>query len=314
MDKDQGTKQRLLRLIFLLLEQPFRYTKKELAQKLNVKPQTITKDFTSLNYATLEVEYDTKYRYGFKQDRAYDQLKNLLHFTEEEQAFLSKALANYDKYGEHRKISKRIEKKLNSLYDYHKLGLEKLRQPNIKKLNMLEKAKNEKRQIYLKGYYSSNSNSVRDRLVEPLEVSPPNDMLYAFDVDKQKLSHFRLSRITKIKETDQPATYRKLYYGQATDPFYIVNDKQTLVHLQFGVAARNELIERFPLTKLHIQPSIDEDGVFDFQCQVNSKFLGISNFILAVHHDLVKILDPPELVEHIQEILKKLEENFRVYL
>lgn len=309
MSLDIGTKQSLLRLMMILLEQPFRYTKKELAQKIGVDIQTIKTHTTALGNVGFEVIYDKKYRYGFKEDKAYDQLKNLLHFTETEQDFLNAAIEQFDKHG---KTANRIRKKLNSLYDYHKLGLEVLRQPHLQKINILEKAKNEQHRIYLIDYFSSNSNSIKDRLVEPLQVSPMDDMLYAYDVEKEKVSHFRLSRISKIKITDEPFVYSKPFHIGKTDPFYIVNDKQIMVHLKFGVAAYNELVARFPLTKNYIKSHAFEDNQFDFQCKVNAGFLGVSNFIFNVFHDKVEVLDPPELVEHLEKNLKKMLENFRV--
>lgn len=313
MSSDIGTKQSLLRLMIILLEQPFRYTKKELAQKIGIKPLTITKHFTALGNAGFETTYHkSSYRYGFKEDKAYDQLKNLLHFTEAEQDFLNKAIDDFDKYDEQAKTALRIKKKLNSLYDYHKLGLEVLRRPHLQKINILEQAKNGKYRIYLVNYFSSNSNSIKDRLVEPLQVSPMDNMLYAYDVEKDKVSHFRLSRISKIKITNTPFSYNKPFHIGATDPFYIVDDKQVMVHLKFGVAAYNELVARFPLTKNYIRPDAFEDNLFDFQCKVNARFLGVTNFIFNVFHDNVHVLDPPELVEHLEYNLKKMLEKFRV--
>lgn len=294
----------------MLLEQPFRYTKKELALRIGIKPQTITKHFTALGNSGFEVIYDPKtYRYGFKEDKAYKQLKNLLHFTTEEQFFLNDAINQYDKNG---KTANRVKRKLDSLYDYHKLGLDVLRRPHLQKINILEKAKNERYQIYLIDYFSSNSNSIKDRLVEPLQVSPMDDMLYAYDAEKKKVSHFRLSRISKIKATSKPFTYNRSFHIGATDPFYIVNDQQVMVHLKFGVAAYNELVARFPLTKNYIHPDAEEDNVFDFQCKVNARFLGVTNFIFNVFHDQVIVLDPPELIQHLQINLKKMQKNFRV--
>lgn len=313
MSSDIGTKESLLRLMMILLEQPFVYTRKELAQKLGVNVQTITKHRSALTNAGFEVVFDKKnFRYGFKEDKAYDQLKNLLHFTESEQDFLHQAIHHFDKYGERSKTANRIQKKLASLYDYHKLGLEVLRRPHLQKINILEQAKNEKHRIYLVNYFSSNSNSIKDRLVEPLQISPMDDMLYAYDVEKDKVSHFRLSRISKIKVTNTPFSYNKPFHIGATDPFYIVDDNQVRVHLRFGVAAYNELVARFPLTKNHIQPDAVEDNMFDLECKVNARFLGITNFIFNVFHDTVEVLDPPELVEHLEKNLKKMLESFRV--
>jgi len=298
-------------LILLLVQQPFRYKKKEIADKLSVSIATIDRDFTALKNINLTTTYNEEYRYGFVKDKAYDQLKNLLHFTEKEQDFLVKAINAYNNLNEHDKTAKRVKRKLNSLYDFRKLGLDILREPHLQMIDLLEKAKREKMQILLKNYHSSNSNSVRDRLVEPLHVSPFDDMVYAYDVERQKISHFRMTRIGGIEELGKSATFKKSFNLGDADPFYIVSDDKIMVRLEFGVGAYNELILRFPLAKRYIKTYASGDK-FEFQCDVNIKFYGISNFILNCHHDKVIVHEPVELLEHLQEKLKELQDFFEV--
>ena len=44
-EQEFGTKMRLLMVMRALLEQPYRYTKKELARRFKVDPDTIKSDF-----------------------------------------------------------------------------------------------------------------------------------------------------------------------------------------------------------------------------------------------------------------------------
>lgn len=161
IDDSKITKERFGRLILLLVQQPFRYKKQQIADKLDVSISTIDRDFTALANIGLETVYNEKHKYGFVQDKAYDELKNLLHFTTEEQDFLVEAIDSYNRFNENTKMAKRIKRKLNSLYDFRKLNLDILREPHLQMINQLEKAKNEHQQIILKNYYSSNSNSVK---------------------------------------------------------------------------------------------------------------------------------------------------------
>jgi predicted DNA-binding transcriptional regulator YafY len=309
IDDSKVTKERFGRLILLLVQQPFRYKKKEIANLLNVTISTIDRDLVALTNIGLNTTYNEKYRYGFVQDKAYDQLKNLLHFTEEEQAFLVEAINHYNQSDEKTRTANRVKRKLKSLYDFRKLNLDILREPNLQMINLLEKATTERKQIILKNYHSSNSNTVRDRLVEPLRVSAFDDMVFAYDVEKEKISYFRMTRIGGIEALETPSTFNgTLNLGNA-DPFYIVSDEKIMARLEFGVAAYNELILRFPLAKRHIKTYASGDR-FEFQCDVNTKFYGISNFILTMHHDLVTVHEPPELLEHLQEKLKKMQTFF----
>lgn len=90
----------------------------------------------------------------------------------------------------------------------------------------------------------------------------------------------------------------------ATDPFRIVSDEQAMVHLRLRVGGYNELVERFPLSKAYIQEDAEEEGIYDFQCRVNRKFYGLTNFILGFHHQVVEVLEPEELKEHLREEVK----------
>ena len=311
IDDGKVTKERFGRLMLLLVQQPFRYKKQELANKLNVSISTIDRDLTALANIGLKTDYNAKYRYGFVSDKPLDQLKDLLHFSDVEQAFLVEAIDNFNTDGSHSKMAKRVQQKLSSLYDFRKWDLEILREPYLQTINLLEKATTQRKQIILKRYYSSNSNSVRDRIVEPLKVSPFGDMVFAYDVEKEKISYFRITRIGGIKELETPATYTKITNFNDTDPFYIVSDDKIQVRLEFGVAAYNELILRFPLAKRYIKTYSSGDR-FEFQCEVNAKFYGLSNFILNMHHDLVTIHEPPELKEHLQIVLKKMQTFFEL--
>lgn len=311
MDDQKVTKERFGELILLLVHEPFRYKRSEIAEKLKVSTSTIDRDFIALKNINLPTTFNDDYRYGFVKDKAYDALKNLLHFTDTEQAFLVRAIDAYDKYNEQGKTAKRVKEKLNSLYDFRKLGLDILREPHLQMIDLLEKAKKEKVQVLLKNYHSSNSNTVKNRLVEPLHVSPFDDMVYAYDVENKKISHFRMTRIGGVEELHQPATFKTTFNLGDADPFYIVSNEKIMARLEFGVGAYNELILRFPLAKRYIKTYSSGDK-FEFQCPVNRKFYGISNFILNCHHDKVKVHEPVELLEHLQEKLKELQDFFEV--
>lgn len=301
-DTEYGTKLRMLRVMRALLDLPFGYTKRQLADQYGVDPDTIKNDFTAFENVGLVVRYDENYRYGFAENNPYKQLKDLLHFSEEDQLLLMQAI---DQIAPHTKRGERLKRKLGSLYDYHRLGYSYLRKPYLSKVDALMEAKKEKRQVVLQDYRSSNSNVVSDRVVEPFHPSPPDDTLQAFDVEKQELRHFRISRITRIRFTENDWQYEARHVVLPTDPFRIVDPKQELVHLRLKVGAYNELIERFPLTKAYIQEA-SEDEVYDFQCMVNHQFLGLTNFILGFHHQLVEILEPESLIEHLRAEVKKM--------
>ena len=166
-EHEYGYKVRLLRIMRALMDRPKAYTKKQLAEMYGVNEDTIKNDFEALKSAGFLIDFDEKYRYCFVEDKPYKQLKDLLHFSEEDQMMLELAI---DQIAPHEKRAERLKKKLASLYDFQRLGHAYLRKPYLTKVDLLMEAREKELQVVLEDYHSSNSNVVADRLVEPFHI------------------------------------------------------------------------------------------------------------------------------------------------
>lgn len=302
-DREYGTKLRLLRILRALMDRPFGYTKRQLAGRYAVHEDTIKNDFTAIRNAGFVLNYDDAYRYALRENKPYQQLKDLLHFNEDEQLLLAQAI---DQIATHTQTGDRLKRKLSSLYNYQRLGHAYLRKPYLTRLDALLKAREEKKRVILKNYRSSNSNVVSDRLVEPFHPSPPDDILHAFDVEVGEIRHYRISRFDRVEATAVDWAFTHLHRVASTDPFRIVDDHQVMVHLRLRVGAYNALVEQFPQTKGHIEPAAEQD-VYDLQCMVNHRFLGLSNFILGHHHQVIEVLEPDALIEHLNDEVQEMK-------
>ncbi len=299
-EKEYGHKLRLLLVLRALLERPRHYTKRSLASKFGVHPDTIGNYFTDFKNAGFDLVKDEKHCYRFESDPVYEALQDLLHFTEHDQDYLIQALYNFDRQSEG---SERIQRKVSAIYDFTKLGYENLRSPHLAKINLLQQAKADKRRVNLMGYHSSHGSDIRDRLVEPFHVSPEEDILHALDVEIEKIRHFRISRIGHILPVDEDWDFESKHQIMPTDPFRIVDAHPVHVHLRLSVGAYNELLERFPLTRMYIRPAAEPDK-FDFEAKVNSKFYGLANFILGNYHLNVEVVSPDELKDHLRGMVR----------
>lgn len=297
-----GPRSRIVQLLRALLERPYFYTKQQLAGRYGVSKDTVSADFEILQNAGFVLDSDERFRYAFKVEKPLAQLKDLLHFSEEDQVMLHQAIDNLQVSTEQ---ARNLKAKLASLYDFRRLGHAYLRKPHLTKVDLLLQAKAEKRQVFLIDYRSSNSNRIRTRQVEPFHISPAEDTLQAFDVEVHSLRHFRISRFTRVQLTDLPWQNEGFHNIVHIDPFRIVDNQQVTVHLRLGVGAYNELIERYPLTRSHIEET-DDPNIFDFQCAVNHRFYGLSNFILGFHHQVIEVLEPEGLREHLREEVGKM--------
>jgi predicted DNA-binding transcriptional regulator YafY len=309
---EYSTKSRLLKVLRAVQEQPYRYTKRELADLYGVSADTIKNDFEAIRNTGFDLDYDSSYRYAFAADKPFEDLKALLQLNESEQLLLLRALNHMDSPSE--KITQ-LQKRLSSIFgnrqDYPGAadtpravstpGPEHWRRPYLTKFQLLQQAQEQKIQVVLLGYRSSNSNVVSDRRVEPFHTRIEDDTVQAFDLDKEDTRHFRISRIRRIRMTDTHWTREDGHKVLATDPFRIVDDQQVLVHLRLKVGAYNELVERYPLTKAYIQEDAQQENVYDFQCRVNHKFYGLTNFILGFHHQVIEVIAPEALKRHLEQ-------------
>jgi predicted DNA-binding transcriptional regulator YafY len=302
-EQEYGTKARLLRIMLAIMASPNIYTKKRLSEIYTVSEDTIKHDIGALRQAGFVLESDTNHRYYFKEEKPFRQLKDLLHFSDEDQDLLSQAI---DQIAAHSKRGDRLKKKLSSLYDYKRLGHAYLRKPYLSKVDTLLEAKANKQVVVLEEYRSSNSNNIEDRTVEPFHVSPAEDVLQAFDLDKKAIRHFRISRFVRVRKTGQGWQHEGHHNIMRTDPFRIVSNDQVPVHLRLGIGAYNELLERFPLSRSYLLET-DEEEVFDFQCNVNSQFIGLTNFVLGNYHLHIEVVSPDQLIDHLHAELKKIK-------
>lgn len=300
---DNSPKYRLLGVLKDLLEQPYHYTLKILATKYGVSPYAIKKDFVELRDADFMVKVDAQYRYAIVPNKSSEYLEDILFFTEVEKDFLLEALTQVN--ASDNRLEK-IRAKLETIYDVSKLGSSLFSKTFLDKANLLQQAKKQKRVVELVNYRSTKSSKVSHRLVEPFNVNIKEDILYAFDLHKKVIRHFRISRIEKVKVKDDHWQHETQHYVAATDPFRIVNDKQVHIHIRLKVGGYNELIERFPFTRAYLQHSADQNDVFDFECKVNDQFLGLTNFLLGYYEHIEAIVEPESLIEHIRERSRKI--------
>ncbi len=298
MARDFGTIQRTILILFDLLETRFGKTKEQLAEKYNIGVRTLEDYFKYYRRCGLILEDDEHKRYRLKREQErYKELKDLLHFTEEDQYDLYRAI---DSLPISTKRQANLKRKLSSVYDFRRLGHAYLSREHLTKLDLLEKAHAEGWQIILRDYRSTNSSSRGDRRVEVIHLEPAEDTFQAFDVEEQKIKVFKISRIGALEPTYQPIAFKNRHQILAIDPFRIYENITTPVHIIIDQAALNDLQERFPRAAQLIREK--RDG-FHLQCPVNYRFIGLTNFLLGCP-GRAQIVEPPELRKKLREIIK----------
>lgn len=299
---------RVLKLVQKLIAQPFELTRGELMEELNMSQDEMKGAVRAIKAAGLDWQQEKGkyYRCAIIPNDKFDELRHLQPLTDIERGKISSTL--HKNMGSSREATL-LMNKLNSLYDFQRLGIRALRKPELEKLDRLKYAREHKKRVILTNYHS-NSNTKRNRIVQPFHISTILNTVQALDVeeDPKQIKHFMIPRIGKVVVTGDSWTDEHLQFPQATDIFKIADNEQVMVHLQLDVYAYNLLTEQFPLSK----SSILEDStpnLYDLQCLVNHRFLGLMNFILS-NWNHVEIISPNNLREEVLARAKKIQKKF----
>jgi predicted DNA-binding transcriptional regulator YafY len=304
-------RERIVRLILRILNSPYIHSKKDLAKHFGFHADRIKEDIEILKNIGLHVEQQKSqpYAYAILPEKGFKELQYLQQLTDAEKAKIKTSLQK--NAGSSKEVDY-IMNKLSGLYNFQKLGLRALRRPALNKIDDLEAAKKNKKQVVLKNY-KSNSGKTRDRYLEVFLIDAELDTIQAFDIDEANNAeedanrHFRLSRIERVEILDTPWKFKKEHKPKLTDVFRIANPNQFWVHLELKNQAYNFLAENYPKAISEIHPTSKQD-TWSFETDVNVNFYGLTNFIMA-HYEHIKIIQPIELQEHIRLKAKALFEK-----
>jgi predicted DNA-binding transcriptional regulator YafY len=301
-EKEYGKTVRCLRILSLIASYPYHYTCKELGEKFDVSKDTIKRDLEAITNARFTIKYDKQHRCGLLVDKQLTELQSLLIFSKNEEDVLLACLKKGDL---HSPMIEKLTKKLHLIFHAAKLNHASNRS-FVSKMDILEKAKNERKVVILKDYHSTSSSTKSDRKVEAFHLKIEEDIIHCFDLDKKGIRHFRISRVLGVETLEETWQYDNHHSIVSTDCFRIQDNKQEQVYLLLQVGGYNELLERFPNTRNHLKPCVDNEQLYEFSAMVNWEFYGLTNFILGYSKDVVEIR-PHRLVEHIR---KKAQEIF----
>lgn len=294
---DQPKIERMLRLMKMLASNK-NYTIDELAERLGLSYRSIYRYIDTFRDSGFVVEklHSNVYRLG-KMPKGYIDLKDLIYFSEEE-AYIVNSLINSLDSTNALKIN--LKKKLSAVYNSTSIINYIQKKDIAEHIEMLGNAMRGKRVVILKGYESSHSGEISDRLIEPFEFSTNCIDIWGYDIDKKENKVFKISRIGKVKVTDDDWTNENRHLKSKTDCFRISGYKQTPVKLELSMMAKNLLLEEYPLAEQDLRK---EDDKWILETLV-SGMEGIGRFVIGLAHE-IKVIDSPALENYINNFVKE---------
>jgi proteasome accessory factor C len=290
--------QDLLRMLMLLAGNK-RYTLQELQDIFDISERTVFRHINAIEDAGFIVNrVNSSYNLCLNTPNART-LQKLLQFAEEEVSILYETLSLTEGTTP---LKERLLCKLNTLYNTRALSQseEKSQLQIIKKLS---EAIAVKRQVLLKDYRSSNSQSINDRTVEAFEFLPDYSAIWCYDKEDKFCKQFKIARIKEVDLLPTGWQDEAKHKVPFVDAFYMSAEAPVAkVQAYLSLKAYNLLTEEFPLTENYISPL---NGKYLLNIPV-SDFNGIGRFMMGLLGD-VRINGPEEFIDFLRERMKKFK-------
>lgn len=304
MTTDKRSRARILEILKDLMESPFQYTKTDWTLRFNCSKSTIKEDITELRNVGFEVAIDRLYRHGIIPNKVSENLKKTLYFTELEFQTLKKQLDNADLSVNQKTL---LTNKLENIFDLTRVGGAIYNNVFLQKLNVLIQAEKDKQKVRLKNYYSANTNTVSDRILEAFRIIPKDDMIYAYELDSGEVKHFKISRFDGIEQLDDDWENEGKHYPTTPDVFGYVSKKTTKIYIKIDIAGYNRLVDRFPHTKAFCHLCPTNSDIMELECEANERFDGISQFLIGQHQNVIAVIEPQQLIDKLNETVKRIK-------
>jgi len=220
---------RVFRLINLLKSSPSKSIKR-LAESMEVSERSLYRYMDLIMEVGFQIQKDTLNRYYLNHD-------HIESFTKEEAELISQSISSNKK---NNPLVKSIRTKLVLLDEMNVASNEIVASHYSKVISKLQEAIETQSQVILSKYQSASTESVTDRLVEPVSFSSNFDSITAFEVESGINKFFKIERIGDVQILDSPFEYTDKHESLESDIFGF-NDTGESHHIRLHLSMRATL-------------------------------------------------------------------------
>ncbi len=281
---------RVFSLIRLLKQRPG-YTVHQLARTFDCDKRTVYRYFKLLEEIGYLLDEDAQGRkFIFEaepEQRAF--------FTAEETDLLRQALTTVEADSP---LRESLRRKLYLTSDLIPLADELLDMHQARVVQRIGEALRQNRRVRLLRYQSTNSGTVRDREVEPIQFSEDFATLNAVEVETGKLRTYKTRRIEDVVLLETPCCLEKP--EEILDVFGMAGADWLPIELRLTTRAYRLLVEEHPGSRAFLVPEpTTSDWLYRFRGLVRD-FAGVGRFTMGLPTE-IQVLGSEEFREFLRE-------------
>ena len=217
-----------------------------LANMLEVSERSIYRYFDLINQLGFEVKKISGGRFYIEADE-----NEGIPFTAQEVEYLTSMLQSV---GKKSLLSEAVLQKIGH-YTEHEVAARNIYDANLGKIiEQLSIAIQEKKQVILVKYYSARSETVTDRLVEPMQFTDNYVAISAFEVSTEQNKYFNIERISEVRLLDSDMFFEDQHEFFKPDVFgFQGTEMDKEVEFEMSLRASLLLKEEYPMARAYIK-------------------------------------------------------------
>lgn len=262
-----------------------------LASTLEVSERSIYRYFDLINQLGFEVKKISGGRFYIEADE-----NEGIPFTTQEVEYLTSMIQSV---GKKSVLSEAVLQKIGHFTE-HEVAARNIYNANLGKIiEQLSIAIQEKKQVMLVKYFSARSETVTDRLVEPMQFTDNYEAISAFEVSTEQNKYFNIERISEVRLLDSDMSFEDQHEFFKPDVFGF-QGKEMDKEVEFEMSLRASLLlkEEYPMARAYIK-ALPGGKRFVFKAKVQA-YEGPARFVLGFWED-IQILGSTEFNDYLKD-------------
>lgn len=266
---------RVFQLINFLRTKPSK-TPRSLAGLLEISERSVYRYFDLIGQLGFEVKKSEAGRFYIEANE-----DERIPFTAQEVDYITKMV---NSVGKNSTIGQSVLHKVGH-YTEHQVAARNIYDANLGKIiEQLSIAIQEKKQVMLVKYFSARSETVTDRLVEPMQFTDNYEAISAFEVSTEQNKYFNIERISEVRLLDSDMFFEDQHEFFKPDVFGF-QGKEMDKEVEFEMSLRASLLlkEEYPMSRAYIK-ALPGGNRFVFKAKVQA-YEGPARFVMGFTKD-----------------------------